>query len=95
MGAGPDSRRCSLGSPKDSTLGLILCCHCFEILNNSRSRGTHLHSTLGPTNDVANLGGQVRRAWDKPLVSSDTGLCSFCRVLASSGSQFLQMKQKR
>lgn len=51
------SRGYSLGSLKGPPLGLMLHCHCLEILHNFRTRGTHLHCILGPTNDAPNLSG--------------------------------------
>lgn len=57
-GAGPVSLKgYSLGSPKGTMLSLRLYCEGLKIFHNSTSRGTHLHPTLGPTNDVANLCG--------------------------------------
>lgn len=57
VGGGLVSSRYSLGSLKEPSLGLMLCCHCLKILHNFRTRGIHLHYILDPTNNAPNLGG--------------------------------------
>jgi len=45
---------------KGPTLGLMLCCHPLEVLNNLSIRGS-VHIALGPANYIADTGG--KRWW--------------------------------
>ena len=43
--------------PQDAALGLTLCRHHLEMLNNFEREALHFHFAPGPANYVAVLGG--------------------------------------